>query len=58
MSTRPATAAEILSRAFEGDPERKWGSARPEWLKARAEGRLDADRNIAPAPEAAGQQED
>ena len=28
------------------DPERPQGSARPEWLKARAEGRLDPDGNI------------
>ena len=46
MSIYPATSAEILSRAFQGDPERKWGSARPEWLEARAGGRLDADGNI------------
>jgi len=56
VSIYPATSAEILSRAFQGDPERKWGSARPEWLEARAGGRLDADGNIiddAAAPMAA-----
>ena len=61
MSIYPATSAEILSRAFQGDPERKWGSARPEWLEARAGGRLDADGNIIDreaAPAGAGQQED
>jgi hypothetical protein len=32
--------------AAPADPERPWGSARPEWLRARAEGRLDPDGNI------------
>ena len=61
MSIYTATSAEILSRAFQGDPERKWGSARPEWLEARAGGRLDADGNIiddAAAPMAAPTRED
>ena len=28
------------------DPERPWGSVRPEWLVARDTGRLDSDGNI------------
>lgn len=60
MSIYPATAAEILSRACQGDPERRWGSARPEWLAARAGGRLDPDGNIRtddPTPATAGKGE-
>jgi hypothetical protein len=32
--------------AAPADPERPWGSARPEWLRARAEGRLLPDGRI------------